>query len=449
MSYQPSILFINRVYPPARGATGRILRDVARSFSKDGWKVTIVTSDPQARRGGIVDAQDGPIMVKRVPGYNPHKSAWGYIKVWGRLLRCAAKQDKHDIVVSLTDPPMTVVMGGLIAKWKKSAHVHWLQDMYPDLFPVLGYKIPAPFMKLMRKWSRRALRRCDKIVVIGRCMAARLVQSGIKAGSITVIPNWPDMELLASDRPKTDYRNKKKREKKKIARDFDDLIKDENPKFRVLYSGNLGRAHPFKTVLDAAAMLQDEYDDVEFLFVGDGSRFDNMVAERNRRQLSNVRFLPHQPASRLRDLMESGDIHLVTMEDGADGMIVPSKIYSALAVARPCIFMGPKTCEAARVIKDFGAGDVIRKKDAKALVASVRKFRKDGKAWHAAHNGADEAGKVFVPDEAIRAFKKRIYDILGLPFDDEKTKKAPRKTAASKDADQTKTDSDAKARAAS
>ncbi len=27
---KPSVLFINRVYPPYRGATGRVLRDLAR-----------------------------------------------------------------------------------------------------------------------------------------------------------------------------------------------------------------------------------------------------------------------------------------------------------------------------------------------------------------------------------------------------------------------------------
>ncbi len=40
-------------------------------------------------------------------------------------------------------------------------------------------------------------------------------------------------------------------------------------KFVVGYSGNMGRAHEFETVLSAAAILKDRKDFI-FLFIGDG-----------------------------------------------------------------------------------------------------------------------------------------------------------------------------------
>ena len=189
----------------------------------------------------------------------------------------------------------------------------------------------------------------------------------------------------------------------------------DNPKFRVLYSGNLGRAHPIGTVLDAAEILGREAPDVELVFVGDGAGQDRLMAERARRRLENIRFLPWQPASRLRELMESGDVHLISMTHDAAGMLVPSKLYSALAVARPCIFIGPAQSEAARVINDFKAGRVVSQGDAEGLAHTIMDFRNSGEMWMAAHQGAGQAGRIFVPEESLNAWLKRARDVLGLP----------------------------------
>ena len=58
---RPTILFMNRVYPPVRGATGRVLRDLAKSFAREGWHVTIITTGPKASK-----ERDGGIRIIRV-----------------------------------------------------------------------------------------------------------------------------------------------------------------------------------------------------------------------------------------------------------------------------------------------------------------------------------------------------------------------------------------------
>ena len=42
MSVKPSILLLNRVYPSQRGATGRLLQDLARALEKSGWRVSVL-----------------------------------------------------------------------------------------------------------------------------------------------------------------------------------------------------------------------------------------------------------------------------------------------------------------------------------------------------------------------------------------------------------------------
>lgn len=416
----PSVLFLNRVYPSVRGATGRVLRDLARSFARDGWNVTILTTGPEAR-----EEKDGPIRVIRVKAPLRAKSIFGYMNVWARLTARSLKLPAHDLVVTMTDPPLLVTAGQIVAKVKKSRHIHWCQDLYPDLLPTLGLNIPDGAMSLLRNVSRKGMRTCDRVVTIGRCMARQLTTSGLDPKRIAVIPNWPDYELL-DNHPLTarnGFRNANsgKKSESALARPFEELFRDgDHPKFRILYSGNLGRAHPVTTILDAAEILAREKLDIEFIFVGDGPGQEKLAQERARRGLENIRFLPYQPVSRLKELMESGDVHLISMAEDAAGLLVPSKLYSALAVQRPCIFVGPVHCEAARVINDFKAGAVVPQGDPEMLARTIMGFRNNSETWFAAHEGAAKAGRIFVPDEAIAAWIKRARDTVGLPSAAEK-----------------------------
>lgn len=419
MSKRPSVLFLNRVYPPGRGATGRVLRDLARGFVRDGWDVTIIATGSTAR-----EEKDGEIRVLRVPAVLKGKSVFGYFNVWARLLHAGLKLSAHDLVVTLSDPPMLVTAGQVIARVKKTRHINWCHDLYPDLLPILGMRIPDFMMKGLRKVARHSMSRCDKVIVVGRCMARLLAQGGMDPKRIAVIPNWPENELMHGRGPRFNVKGgfrrangqTKAQEGEAAARPYEELFRDEGaPKFRVLYSGNLGRAHPVGTVLDAAEILAREYADVELVFVGDGPGQDRLAQERDRRGLQNIRFLPWQPASRLRELMESGDVHLISMKHDALGMLVPSKVYAALAAGRPCIFVGPPLCEAARVVSDFKAGRVVSQGDAEALAWAIMAYRCDGQAWFSAHEGAMKAGRIFVPEESISAWIKRARDVVGLP----------------------------------
>jgi colanic acid biosynthesis glycosyl transferase WcaI len=405
---RPSILFINRVYPPSAGATGRVLRDLAKAFAREGWHVTVITSGPRAGK-----SRDGGIRIVRVKGPVRPRGIFSYAIVWVKMLIAALRFPATNLVVTLTDPPMLVTAGRIIQRVKKNRHIHWCHDLYPDIFPALNVRLPGFIMKPLKKLSRGSMRQCDKTIVIGRCMAKHLSYNGVDPRHITVIPNWPDNELV---KPAESFTGAPHAANANVqingAKAYDELVKDQSPKFRVLYAGNIGRAHPLQTILDAAQILDKDHREIEFIFVGDGPRFDEIAKERARRGLHNIRLLPFQPHTRLRQVMESGDVHLVSMSDDAAGMLVPSKIYAALAVARPCIFIGPAQSEAAKVITDFHAGAVVAQGDAQALAERIRHYRMNGEDWFAAHTGAQAAGKIFVPSEAINAWIERAWAVV-------------------------------------
>jgi glycosyltransferase involved in cell wall biosynthesis len=392
---------------------GRVLRDLARSFAREGWNVTVLTTGQQASK-----SWDGPIRVIRVKSTANSNSMLSNILLLLKLLLCSLNLKSHTLTVTMTDPPLLIVVGRVYSYFKKSRHVHWCQDIYPDLFSSQGIKLPKFLSSFLKKLSRRSMKSCDKVIVVGRCMARYLTHGGIKPSKITVIPNWPDYDLLARNN------NKIRRPLGDNAvesdvdsfRPFDQQKRSgKGHKFRVLYSGSLGSGREVETILEAARILKLECPDVEFVFVGDGIKYQKLAELRTKRELDNVRLLPYQPASSLKDMLSSGDLHLVTMNHQLAGLSVPTKLYSSLAVGRPCIFIGPENTEPAKVIKDFHAGMVISKYHPERLARIIKYYRMNSEAWFYAHDGARQAGDTFIQTECVSAWLKRARDVVQMP----------------------------------
>ena len=399
ISAKPSVLLINRVYPPARGATGRVLRDLAREMARAGWTVSVLTTGEKT-----FTEKDGGIVVHRVKAPTNPRSALSYAQVWFNLYRAAKKQPRHDLIVTMTDPPLLVTIGRIVAKRRRSGHLHWCQDLYPDLFPATGVKLPHFALRAMSKSARRSMNKSGKVIAIGRCMAKYLAHTGVETGRIATITNWPDFELVE---PGNKMRQPDVFIKDNItmARPAEALLRDDSPRFRVLYAGNIGRAHPIKSILEAAEQLS-EHPEIEFAFVGEGPSHDRLSAERARRGLQNIKLLPFQPASLLKDMMESGDLHLVTMRDDVAGLLVPSKFYSAIAAARPTIYVGPPDTEIAKMIRDYGCGAIVPQGDGALLAQAILYFRNDSDAWFHAQQGAEAAAADCRPVKSILSIMK-------------------------------------------
>lgn len=399
---RPSILFLNRVYPPTPGATGRLLRDLARAMAAEGWQVTVITT---GKKGGT--ERDGGVRVIRTKGAAKPRGVIHYLFILMKMFFLALWQPTPAVVVSMTDPPLLVLVGRLLQKWRKVRHIHWCHDVYPDLLPVLDVWVPAPVMDIFKERVRRAVTQADRVIAIGRCMARILTLKGLDPRQVTVVANWPEPELLqpieGTPSPVMALPD--------TVRPPEYQLK-AGPRFRVLHTGTVGRAHAPEIILDVAQALATEHPEIEFMFVGEGPRYEMLTRQRAQRHLDNMRFLPPQPVETWRQVMESGDVHIITLKDRAGGLVVPSRLYSALAVGRPVIFVGPAQSEVAKVIHDFGAGVVIPSGRVDMLAQAIKNFRLNGEAWFKAHEGALAAAAQFSPKAATEAWIERVWSVV-------------------------------------
>jgi glycosyltransferase involved in cell wall biosynthesis len=147
-------------------------------------------------------------------------------------------------------------------------------------------------------------------------------------------------------------------------------------KFVVGYSGNLGRAHEYDTILGAAAALRSDAR-FAFLFIGGGANMDSLESKTELRGLTNFHFLPYQPRGELEDSLAAADLHLATLIPSLEGLIVPSKFYGILAAGRPVLFVGDPDGELSRVIRATHCGLVISPGDSTALVEAIKDLESD------------------------------------------------------------------------
>ncbi len=385
MSDKPSILFINRIYPPSRGATARLLKDLAESCVSNGWEVTIISSGNNTEK----KQKNGVNIIQIKANPNPRNTI-SYAIILAKMLLAALKTKRHDILITLSDPPMLVTIGSIIAKIKKSRHINWCHDLYPDIVPALGIKIPKPILEKLRLIRIKSMKLCDKIIVCGRCMKKQLSHDGIEINKISFIANWYDLELNKCSTHKTNKPSKT---------------------FRILYAGNIGLAHPIDIILKTAKIIYERDKNIEFLFVGNGKQFEYIAKQRGSMGIDNIRLLPYQPLSKLCDTMTKGDVHIITMSKKAKGLMVPSKTYSAIATERPSIFIGPQNCEIAKMINEFNAGIVISKNNTQELVDAIIYLKNSKDAWIDAHKGAKQARQIFNPKTSISKWIEQIESL--------------------------------------
>lgn len=391
MTRRPHVCFLNRVYPPASGATGDLLSELTPTLVDRGWRVTVLTGPAEGAPSSEITGEG--VHVERVWALPfTRQAAWrrglAYASLFPSFATRALQIPTPDVIVTKTDPPMLKVLGPLLARWTGAQAVHWAQDLYPEVAEGIGVIAEDGVLaRTLRRLSTWALRGHAHVVTVGRCMQEHIVnERGLAPDAVSVLPNWPPSPVSPVPHEENSFRT---------AHDLDD-------RFVVMYSGNMGLAHPFDAVLDAAAQLEAASPAVQFLFVGEGPRKAELQTQVDRHGLSNVAFLPFQPRERLAESLSAADLHLVTMRPELEGLVVPSKLYGALGAGRPVLFLGPSGSEAARVVREHDCGTVCPRPSGTAIADHIREWHNDADRWTRACERARDAVSSARADAADR-----------------------------------------------
>ena len=365
------IVFVNRFYAPDDSATSQMLTDLAAALAATGSDVHVVAS---RLRHDAPSASLAPR--ERIDGVDVHRvwsTAFGRAGTAGRALDyltfCVAASlrlwrlaRRNDVVVAKTDPPLISVPVAWVARLRGARLVNWLQDVFPEVAAELGVPLARGPVGWLLRWLRDgSLRHAAANVVVGQRMRERVSALGVDPARVAVIANWADGARL---RPVD-------RESNPLRAEWG--LRD---RFVVGYSGNMGRAHEFQTVLDAAAALHGRAD-IAFLFVGGGAQRATLAAAAAEQGVPALLLKPLQRRESLGRSLGAADVHLVSLLPALEGLVVPSKFYGIAAAGRPTLFVGDPDGEIGAAVRAADCGYAVRRGDVAALVAAIESLRGD------------------------------------------------------------------------
>jgi glycosyltransferase involved in cell wall biosynthesis len=265
-----------------------------------------------------------------------------------------------DIVLAMTDPPIAGITGAFLAWMMRCPFIYNVRDLYPEMAIAGNILKPSVWTQRWEKIHRRALKQAAGVIVLGDDMRERIVAKGVSPGRVIVVHDGAFLRPFVPDLGDPSVL--------KIV----DEIRCGFP-FVVLHAGNLGFYGAWDTLLGAAKLLRNE--NTGLVFVGDGA--NRAALEASASNSSNVRFLSFRPTEQIPHVMMAGDVQVVTIRRGLEGVVVPSKLYSILAMGRPILAVASPSSDSARIVAESGCGLVADPDDPIAVAAAIRELRSD------------------------------------------------------------------------
>lgn len=359
-------LLINQYYPPDTSATATVAEDMVKAISERA-EVTVLAGrpsyNPTEKHGYYLLARErnDDVTVERVGSTGYDRSFFlgrvvNYITYLVLMpLRAVAIMPRPDVIVGMTDPPIVSIVGSVVSKLIGVPFVYVIQDLHPDMALAVGIRIPRPIIWLWEYLHRLALRRAAKVVVLGNDMSRCIEAKGVDRKRIHVVRSGS----ITLPRPETDGTSIRNQ----VRSGFE---------FVVMHAGNLGFAGDFSALIAAAKEFSDG---VGLVLVGEGVMRDELQSAAV--DLPNVRFLNYFPASELHHVLNAGDVQIVALRFGLEGLVVPSKLYSLLSAGRPVLATVPSSSDVAQIVETEGCGVTVGPSDVSGIVSATDELRRD------------------------------------------------------------------------
>jgi colanic acid biosynthesis glycosyl transferase WcaI len=399
------ILIITQVFYPDTVSVSQHLSDLAIRLVKEGNEVTVYTS--------CYPYEEKSIRYKKIENYSGIKiirlkqTSFGKGSTIARLIDFSTfylsiskkllfiKPNEFDIIIGTTVPPLLSFVGVIISKMKGIAFHYWVMDLQPELSISSGLiKKGSLSARFFTRLGNYIISKSKSIISLDRFMTEYLYSRGAKKGIINTIPVWPVMD--------------KRYEGERLTNPFR-LENSFGDKVVIMYSGNHAFVHQLDTLLEAALILKDKPHFV-FVFVGGGVRKKDVTEFKAKYNLDNIIQLPFQPRENIHNSLGSSDIQVVILGEGQVGYTHPNKVYGAMYVGKPILYIGPKESHVSDILNNLEGNISVTHGDSKVLSVKLEEFYL--KSWDELNligqSNMKYANKNFHPD----ILKQKMVDAI-------------------------------------
>lgn len=410
-STEKEYVLVTEYFYPDTASTGQLLTDLATGLEDRGLDMTVYTGQPNYHSGENErqprKTRHEGVLVKRIRAPQVRQSSlprrlfnWTVFILWMSAVLACSVPDREREVIFVSNPPFLSIPLWMVCRIRGWDYTYIVHDLYPDQPRILGYISAGGLID--RVWSTlhaRVFRDARNIVALGPVMRERIVQNAkgmVSKDDVTIIHNWADGSFIHPREKSNNWFSQKH-----------DLVEP----FSIVYSGNIGEFHDLETLVKAAAEFEEG--EVQVLVIGEGD---------NKRHIENlaanldvhggvVKFLPYQPHEALPYSLTAGDVSVVTVMEGFEGVCVSSKLYSALAAGEPILCIAQPDDDEARIVKEHDAGKQVSQGDTAEIVTAIQEWRESPERKESQGANAREAfEKHFSREQAVGNYYRLLKE---------------------------------------
>lgn len=384
------VIFLTQYFPPETGAPQNRLFAMAKALQAKGAEITVLTAMPNYPDMRVHAGYRGKWKVKETLDGIPVLRTWLFVSkgrgilarllnyfsfVFTSLLVGAFNLRKSDVLLVESPPLFLGISAMWLAKLKGAKMVFNVSDLWPESAVQLGLVTNRTMIALSTWLELKCYRNAALVTGQTQGIVAD-IQRRCPEKRVVWVPNGIDVDAIAQGQA-TDPAQARAA----LGIASGDLV--------IAYAGILGHAQGLEVVLQAARITR-ERTDIHYLLIGDGPEKAGLIAQRERDDLRNVRFVDRMPRAELLGLMRGIDAVVVPLRknDLFKGAI-PSKIFEALALGKP-LLLGVEGEAYDLFIHEGKAGLPFQPENAEALAASVLRYHAD-RALLAEHGRNGEA----------------------------------------------------------
>ena len=371
MTQKPTVTLIYHFFYPDDVVSARHFSDMAEELDKRGWNVNVLTSNRYCRYQHSKIDQRKEILhgidIRRSyrPGWNQSKNIprlcnalWLFLNWLFTIFRAK----KTDCYIVGSDPQFSQILFPFLRILTgNSTLIYWCFDLYPEAILAdarnslltLGARLVKPLI-----WA--CYRYVDVIIDLGPIMQKRIAAYNHNKISKTLTP-WALKE--PSVIPLQDINMREQ-------------LFGTDVTLGLLYSGNLGLAHEYELFLEIARKLRQLEPGIRFAFAGRGNRFESLKNALSNED-HNIKVAGFASESELEKRLAVADIHLVSLREQWDGVVVPSKFFGSLAVGRPVLYSGSKDSDIGQWVQEYECGMILDRNNVDEVVNTLVHLSKD------------------------------------------------------------------------
>ncbi len=304
-------------------------------------------------------------------------------------------KNKYDVIFIFCPSPLLSALPVLILnKIFKKKVVIWILDLWPDTVIDLNYIKSPLLIKVLKKIVKFIYNNSN--LILAQSMSMKKNIENITDTKCLYFPSWPEVGINQNDSSYSEKINKK-----------------ENYVTRILFTGNIGEAQSFDTLVNAAILLKKNYK-IEWLILGDGrwkENFRNLVKKNNLEK--NIKFFPSVPISEVKSYINHADaLYLSLKKNKTFFKTIPGKLQTYMLMQKPII--ASISGETNKIINDSNCGIVGEAEDVEQLVKNVKEFIKlnENQKKRMGLNGKEYVIKHFNKDKILNNLDDEIQNLL-------------------------------------